>query len=1129
MTCSACGHDNRSEARFCSACGNKLERTCHACNEVVSPTALFCDHCGSDLDPDRTDSSPAKQSDSQGESGSDKIPESPELITPSEAERRHLTVMFCDLVDSTGLSERLDPEDMRNVLADYQSRCRKAVEDMGGHIARYIGDGVLVYFGYPVAYEDAAARAVRSGLDIVDAIKILDAEIDKPGINLAVRIGINTGNVVVGDIGTGDGREQMAVVGDVPNVAARLQSSAEPGQIVIGDGTQRLVKSQFELASLGEQKHKGVSEALEAFSVVRESRFTDRLDSITEYSANRFVGRDAEIKLLYDRWEQVKEGESQVALLIGEAGIGKSRILQRLRDDLRDQQHQRYYYYCSAHHKSSAFYPIISGVEHEIGFEATDSNEIKLEKIESYLRIQKVSLDEFVPVFAFLLGVTAKEKYPILELNPQQLKQRVFSTFIDQYARVAKEQPLLMIIEDLHWADPSTLELLETWIQHLTDVPCFLVLTFRPEFEFPWRHQSNFTSLALNRLSRRESNAIVKEIAGGKALPAQVLDEIIAKTDGVPLFLEELTKMVLESDLLQEGDEEYTLNGPLPPLAIPESLQDSLMARLEKLEPVKEVAQLAATLGRKFNHKVLAAATGLSEAELQRAIEQLLDAELIVKRGIAPEITYEFKHALVQETAYQTLLKSTRQRYHKRIAELLEKQFWDTVENRPELLAHHYTEAQIADQAVKHWLSAGQKAISRSANLEAIDHIEKGLEALALLPDDLDRTKRELELQIALAVPKTSVKGYASSEVQQTYTRARELCMQIGETPQLFPAIYGMWRFYLLRAQYSTAQELSKQLLNIAERTNDPVFMTAAPRSAGGTYFYRSKLAEAREALEQVINSKPSDEDRSRALLFDVVDALVASHSYNAWALWLQGYPDQAREQSEKAMSVANSLNHQFSIALANSFASWTFEFCGDMSRTDKIAKAALDLSEQYGFQFWVGWARIMHGRALFSSHQDGVPPPLEIMKQGLKEWRTTGSELGQSYFLTLLAEATAAKGEYGYSFELLDEALRFANRTGEYFWLPEIYRVKGELLLLSNSGKNGEVEELFNTALIEAGKEKSKSLELRAAMSLYRLQSSQGDEAQVNQARTQLGEKFQFFTEGFDTADLVAAKQILG
>ena len=603
MQCPSCTHDNRAEAKFCSECGTKLEQVCPGCSAKLSLGAKFCDACGASLS--QSGATPENTVAHKAEVAADS--------SPAGAERRHLTVMFCDLVGSTTLAERLDPEELRELLANYQESCASVIGRFEGFIARYVGDGLLVYFGYPQAHEDDAQRAVRAGLGIVEAIKALDTSVNRPGVSLAVRIGITTGVVVVGDIGSGERYEEKAVVGETPNVAARLQTLAEPGTVVIGAPTRRLVEGFFVCEDLGPQSFKGVSQAVAAYRVRGQSDAESRLDAAATRGLTPLVGRDAEIGLLLQRWEQASDGDSQVVLLAGEAGIGKSRIVRGLRDRLEGQAHSRVLYYCSPYYQNSAFYPIIDQFERALRFDKDDSAAQKLDKLEATLADLGLPVPALAPPFASLLSVPAENRYAPLGLGPEQAKKKMLEAVVSVLEAMASRQPLLMVVEDAHWLDPSSLELIGLVIERLKSARLLLIVVFRPEFTSPWSGYANLTSLMLNRLSRRESVALISNVARGKALPNDVLTQIIDRTDGVPLFVEELTKTILESDLLQDAGDRYVLSGPLPALAIPASLHDSLMARLDRLAPVKEVAQLAATLGRTFSHELLATVSPLKE------------------------------------------------------------------------------------------------------------------------------------------------------------------------------------------------------------------------------------------------------------------------------------------------------------------------------------------------------------------------------------------------------------------------------------------------------------------------------------------------------------------------------------
>ncbi len=645
----------------------------------------------------------------------------------TEAERRQLTVMFVDLVGSTELSAKLDPEDLREVMRRYQDAVAGAVKRYAGHVAKYLGDGVLAYFGWPQAHEDQAERAVRAGLDAVAAVR--DLKLDG-GAELRARAGIATGQVVIGDLVGETGRDTDAVIGETPNLAARLQGIAEPGQVAVGEATRRLIGVAFELEDLGARELKGFPEPVLAWRVAGERALGSRFEAAHSDRLTTFVGREHEIGLLLNRWEQAKQGEGQVVLLSGEAGIGKSRISQALRERAAKDPHTRLRYQCSPYHDSTALYPFISQLERAAAFAPNDTPEIKLGKLEALLSQATERVDEAAPLFASLLSVAAGDRYPRLEMTPQQQKERTLEALTDQLLGLAAHQPVCLIFEDAHWVDPTSLEVLGQIIDRIQGVRVLVVITYRPEFSSPWRGYTHITSLALNRLGLEQCSAIVGYVAGNKALPDEVLSQILAKTDGFPLFVEELTKTVLESGLLEDAGGSYQLAGPLSSLAIPSTLQDSLMARLDRLASVKEVAQLGAAIGRVFSHRLLAAVSPLSDAELHEALDQLVDSELVHRRGVGVEATYVFKHALVRDVAYGTFLKSQRQRLQARIAAVLEERFPDVAANQPELVAHHLSESGQSAKSIDYWIKAARKALSRAAYREASSFVDNGLTAV---------------------------------------------------------------------------------------------------------------------------------------------------------------------------------------------------------------------------------------------------------------------------------------------------------------------------------------------------------------------------------------------------------------
>src|SRR5712691_11291802 len=705
MLCTHCGFANPEGMNFCGRCGTQLPRPCPACGFMNPTEHVFCGKCGSRLSaqPSSPGATPGERPLTLQVQQTAQSEPPPEARRTPAAERRQLTVLFCDLVDSTALAGRLDPEDYREVVRAYQATCAEVIQHFAGHIAEYLGDGLLVYFGYPQAHEDDAQHAVRTGLGMVEAMDTLNSRLrQKQGVHLAVRVGIHTGLVVVGEMG-GGGRQEQLALGDTPNIAARLQGLAAPDTVVISAATQRLIQGYFTCQALGAQTLKGVATPLQIYQVVRTTEVQQRFDVAAARGLTPLVGREHEVGLLRDRWAQVQAGQGHIVVLSGEAGIGKSRLVQVVKDEMIGATALRIEYRCSSYHQHSALYPVIAHLERVLAFRRDHTPEDRLRKLEEAVRPYPLPLAEVIPLFAALLSVPLPASSPSLTLTPQRQRQKTLEALLTWLLALTEQQPLLFIVEDLHWVDPSTLEFLTLLVEQGPTARLLTLLTCRPEFQMPWGLRTHLTPIALQRLPQPQVEAMIARVTGGKALPPAVLQHVVTKTDGVPLFVEELTKTVLESGLLRETEGAYKLAGPLPPLAIPATLQDSLMARLGRLEQVKAVGQLGAVLGRTFSYELLQAVTSLDEAPLQQALARLVDAELFYQRGVPPQATYLFKHALIQEAAYQSLLKSTRQQFHQQIAQVLETQFPETAETQPELLAHHYTEAGLTQQAVAYW------------------------------------------------------------------------------------------------------------------------------------------------------------------------------------------------------------------------------------------------------------------------------------------------------------------------------------------------------------------------------------------------------------------------------------------
>jgi class 3 adenylate cyclase/predicted ATPase len=1043
--------------------------------------------------------------------------------TPA-AERRQLTVLFCDLVDSTALASQLDPEELRVVVRAYQDTCARVIARYDGHIAQYLGDGLLVYFGYPLAHEDDAQRAVRSGLGMLDALGQLNTRLEQEhGVRLAIRLGVHTGLVVVGEVGDSTRQEQLAL-GETPNLAARLQGLAAPNTLVISGATLQLLGGFFASQSLGTPLLKGIARPLEIYQILHESTARSRLDVVSRSGLTPLMGREQEVGLLRARWEQVKDGLGQVVLLGGEAGIGKSRLVQELQAHVATEpQAWLTPCQCSPYHQHSVLYPMIDLLERvTLQFDREESSEQKRSKLEGLLIQYGLPLAETVPLFAPFFSLPLSADAVPLQLSPEQQKQKTLHALLTMLLRIAAQQPVLFVMEDLHWVDPSTLEFLSLLVDQGPTARILVLLTFRPDFSPPWTGRSHLTQVTLSRLTRRQAADMTGRVASGKTLPAEVIEQVVARTDGVPLFVEELTKTMLESGLLQEREERYELSGPLPPLAIPATLHDSLMARLDRLAAVKAMAQLGATLGREFSYALLQAVAPWDAATLQQGLQQLVEAEFLYQRGAPPQATYLFKHALIQEAAYQSLLRSTRQQHHQRIAQVLEERFPDLCATQPELLAQHYTEAGLAAPALAAWQQAGQRALERSAHLEAIAHLSKGLEVLMMLPDTVTRAQQELTLQTALGVSLLATRGFSAVEVERTYARARMLCQHLGEAQQLFPVLWGLWWFYEVRGELQNARELAEQLYRVAQELADPAFLLQAYRAMGQTLLWLGELPQARLYLEQGVALY--DPQQHHALAFQYgQDPGVGLRNFLAHVLWYLGYPDQALQRMQEAVALGRQQSHPFSLAFALDNTAWLHHYRREPRLSQEWAEADMALSSEQGFAFFLAHGTFFHGWAL--ACQDQAEVGIAHMLQSLATFRAMGAALTRPHWLALLAEAYRQGGQISEGLSLLAEALVQVQHHGSRLWEPELHRLTGEWLLQQPVVDAQEVETCLRQALDITRRQEAKSLELRAAMSLSRLWQQQGKHTE---ARELLGPIYGWFTEGFDTADLREARALL-
>ncbi len=925
----------------------------------------------------------------------------------------------------------------------------------------------------------------------------------------------------MGEIGGGARQEQLAL-GETPNLAARLQGIAAPNTVVISAATVPLLGGFFACQSLGTHLLKGVALPLEVYQVLNESMARSRLEAAGDTGLTPLVGREQEVGLLRERWAQVKDGVGQVVLLSGEAGIGKSRLVQVLTAHVATEpQAWLTPCQCSPYHQHSALYPWIDLLERVVlRFEREESPSQKLRKLEGFLVQYGLPLAETVPLFAALLSLPLVADYAPLALSPEQQKQQTLHALLTILLRIAAQQPVLFVMEDLHWVDPTTLELLSLLVDQGPTARILALFTCRPDFSPPWTGRSHLTQITLPRLPRHQAAEMIGRVAHRKTLPAEVLEQVVAKTDGVPLFVEELTKMVLESGLLQEREERYALTGPLPPLAIPATLHDSLMARLDRLATVKSLAQLGSTLGREFSYALLQAVSPWDEATLHQGLHQLVETEFLYQQGLPPHATYRFKHALIQDAAYQALLKSTRQQYHQRIAQVLEQRFPETAATQPELLAHHYTQAGLSAQAIVYWQRAGQRALERSANLEAISHLTKGLEVLATLPDTGERVQQELALHTALGPALIVIKGYGAPDVEHTYVRARELCQQVDDPAQLFPVLRGLWNRYLMRAEHQQARELREQLLSLAHSLHDPASLVEAHRVLGTVMWNRGELPLAHEHLERGLALYEPHRHGTLAFRYGA-DPGVVCRFYAAVVLWSRGYPQQARRRMEEAIALAQALSHPHSLEFVLVFAAILHRLCGEVQAAYARADAATLLAAEHGIAQWFAGGTILRGWAFAAQGQ--AAEGIAQIHQGLAAWRAAWAEVLRPFWLALLAEAYAAGHDPAGGLHELAEALALIEKTGERWYAAEIHRLKGEFLLLC--AQEQEAEACFHQALDVACRQQAKSWELRAAMSLARLWQQQGERAE---AYDLLAPIYGWFTEGFDTADLQEAKALL-
>ena len=1038
------------------------------------------------------------------------------------AERRQVTVMFSDLVGSTSLSVRMDPEDLREVISAYQKCVAETVHRFDGFVARYMGDGIVVYFGYPQAHEDDAERAVRAGLELITAVTAL-----KSRASLQTRVGIATGVVVVGDLLSSGETQERGMVGKTPNLAARLQGIAEPNSVVICDSTRRLLGNLFELKDLGPRDDlKGVDEATRAWAALRASSIASRFEALHASSMTTLVGREEEFGLLLRRWARAKNGEGQVVLLSGEPGIGKSRLTAALLESVLAEPLTCLRYFCSPQRRESALYPIIGQMERAAGLAHDDSPRARLDKLDALLARTSTSAPD-AALFAEMLSLTNDGRYPTTELMPQLRRQRTLQALTAQMEALTRTGPVLMIFEDVQWIDPTSLEALGRAVDQIRSVRLLLIMTFRPEFDPPWIGSPHVTALTINRLGRRDIEAMISRVVGDKLLPPSIQQDIIERTDGIPLFVEEMTKAVLEAE--SEGAAEHVVTAvPSPALAVPSSLHASLMARLDRLGPAKELAQIGAAIGREFSHALLAAVVRKPEGELESALDRLIAAGLLFRQGIPPHATYLFKHALVQDAAYGTLLREPRRALHARIAETLESHFAKTADSQPELLARHCTEAGLIEKAAGWWGKAGQRSLARSALVEAAEQLTRALGQIATLPPSAELRRAEIRLQVALINPLLHVKGYAAPESKAAVERARlliERAEALGEPSEdpllLFSVLYGSWVASFIAFNGDVMRELATRFLELAKKQGATVPIMIGHRLMGTTLTATGDIAKARAHHDQGIALYDPAKHRPLVTRFGQ-DAGVTGLSFRSLTLWFLGYPEAALADTDHALKIAREIDQAATLMFALAITNFTRIFCRSCATASARIDELIALADEKGALQRKAEGVTQKGcvLALIGEASDSV----QTITSGITAWQSTGATVWVPLYLSYLAKAYAELGQIDDAWRCIGEAIKTIETTKERWYEVEVYRMAGEIALKSPE-RATKAEAYFGQALVIARAQQAKSWELRAALSMARLLSAQGE---PDKATDLLAPVYGWFTEGFDTSDLKEAKALL-
>ncbi len=1119
MQCPRCPHDNPAGVKFCGECGTRLESLCPSCKAFNPPANKFCGQCGVAL--------------GQVAAASDFT--SPQSYTPKhlvekiltsksalEGERKQVTVLFADMKGSMELLASGDPEDARKLLDPIIEHMMEAVHRYEGTVNQVMGDGIMALFGAPLAHEDHAVRACYAALRMQESVKMYAEQVQKTeGIPIQIRVGINSGEVVVRSIGS-DLKMDYTAVGQTTHLAARMEQMAMPASVLMTQDALRLAEGYVQVKPLGPVNVKGLTEPLEVYEVIGVGAARSRLQAAAARGLTRFVGRDSETEQLRKALEQARMGHGRVVAVMGEPGVGKSRLFYEFIHSHRTQGWLIIESGSVSYGKATPYLPVIDLLKAYFKIHDRDTQRDVREKVTGKLLTLDKAFEAVLPALLSLLDV-AVEDQQWQNLDPLQRRHRTLEAVKRLLLRESQVQPLLLVFEDLHWIDSETQAVLDTLVESLPTARLLLLVNYRPEYQHSWGSKTYYSQLRIDPLPPESAGELLQALLGNDTSLKPLKPLLIERTDGNPFFLEESVRTLIETKVLTGERENYRLDKPIESTQVPATVQAVLAARIDRLPPEeKRLLQSASVIGKEFSFALLHAIAELPEEPIRHSLAHLQAAEFLFETNFFPNLEYTFKHALTHEVTYKSLLRSSRQNCHERIARTLEQRFPDFVETQPQLLAHHYTEACLGAQAIPYWQRGGEKASERAAHAEAISYFSKGLELLKAVPDTAECLQRKLSLYTLLGRTLKDVRGYGDPEVEQAYTRARELCRDMGEAPQLFSTLLGLSIYFVVRAELQTARELGQQLLDMAQRIQDSVLLVEAHYALGVTCFWMGEFDPARKLLEQGIKQYDANRHHSHIMLFGQDEGVVCL-CRAALALWYLGYPDQALTRGTEALTLAQQLSHPASLAYILYWLAFLYHQRRDLQKTQEWTDASIELSTEQGFAYWPPLGMILQGWVLTEDRQ--VSEGIHRIRHGLAALQATGNQIQRAYSLGLLANAYKQLGQISEGLTVLDDALTAVDKTGGRWAEAELHLIKGELLMRQAASSTQQAEICFNQAFVVARGQSAKSLELRAAMSLSRLWQRQGKR---KEARQLLGGIYGWFTEGFDTADLKEAKALL-